>query len=108
MDAGDKQHSLAIFLYIQAFDKHIPQKNKMDISRNSMVKLTFLFAFFIIASDMCMKLEARGPIAHWNCDNDSQCQFTCPTCGCRCINTWCQCPTPPFTDNIHIQAPEIE
>ncbi|RDY06401.1 hypothetical protein CR513_09611, partial [Mucuna pruriens] len=78
----------------------------MAALRNSAVKLTFLLAFLIVASsDMCMKSEARGPTVHWHCSNDLQCQFTCPTCGCRCINTWCHCPKPPSTDNIRIQEP---
>ncbi|KAG5034935.1 hypothetical protein AAZX31_04G123000 [Glycine max] len=77
----------------------------MNALRNSFVKLAFLLAFFIIASDLCMKLEARGPIVRLHCTNDSQCQYSCPTCGCRCVNTWCQCPKQPFVEDIRFQAP---
>jgi len=66
--------------------------------------IKYLFVLFIVA-DLCMKSEARGPVQRWHCSNDSECQFFCPTCGCKCINTWCQCPKkPPSRNNVGFQA----
>ncbi|KAK7322583.1 hypothetical protein VNO77_25971 [Canavalia gladiata] len=76
----------------------------MSTLRSSAVKVA-LFIFFIIASDMRMKSEARGPIERWHCSNDSECQYNCPTCGCRCIQTWCRCPNPPLTNNLRVRPP---
>nr|KYP40158.1 hypothetical protein KK1_038527 [Cajanus cajan] len=52
-----------------------------------------------------MEMEARGPVVHWHCSNDSECQYNCPSCGCKCIDTWCRCTNPPLTNNVRIQAP---
>ncbi|KAE9589148.1 hypothetical protein Lalb_Chr21g0305971 [Lupinus albus] len=51
---------------------------------------------------MCKYSEARGPIFHFPCHSDLECQRTFgPNCK-SCINTYC-CPPPP-SDKIHIQA----
>ncbi|RDX79433.1 hypothetical protein CR513_40143, partial [Mucuna pruriens] len=80
--------------------------NKMDTKRKSSVTLAFLLAFFIIASDMCMEAEARGPIVHIHCSTNDECSYRpCIKCGCKCFNTYCYCPAPSFPDNIHTRAP---
>ncbi|KAE9589143.1 hypothetical protein Lalb_Chr21g0305921 [Lupinus albus] len=51
---------------------------------------------------MCKESDAFGPIVHFPCHSDSDCQKSYgPACK-RCINTFC-CPPPTF-DKIHIQA----
>ncbi|BAT92748.1 hypothetical protein VIGAN_07156900, partial [Vigna angularis var. angularis] len=73
--------------------------------KNPAIKFAVLLAFLVISSDLCMKSEARGPVERWHCSNDSQCQFSCKGCGCKCINTWCQCPTnPPSHAHVGFQA----
>nr|KYP34630.1 hypothetical protein KK1_044400 [Cajanus cajan] len=75
----------------------------MDTTRKSVVPLALLLTFFIIASDMCLKLEARGPIVHLHCSSDESCQLRpcAAACGCKCIDTFCQCTRPYFNDNTH-------
>ncbi|ESW20827.1 hypothetical protein PHAVU_005G017900 [Phaseolus vulgaris] len=77
----------------------------MEALKNPVIKFAVLLAFLVISSDVLMKSEARGPIEHWHCTNDSQCQFSCKGCGCKCVNTWCQCPSPTVADNVVVQAP---
>lgn len=54
---------------------------------------------FVIV-DMCMKLEARNVVT-LRCHSDDNCEYLCPDCGCKCIDTWCTCPRDPpaFTNN---------
>ncbi|KAG4974599.1 hypothetical protein GLYMA_11G159400v4 [Glycine max] len=80
--------------------------NKMDTTRKSSVALTFLLAFFIIASDMCMESEARGPIVHVHCSRDDDCKYRpCRAkCGCVCSNSYCTCVFS-FMDNVLTHAP---
>ncbi|CAJ1958795.1 unnamed protein product [Sphenostylis stenocarpa] len=75
----------------------------MEGWKKSAMKLAVLLAFMVISSEMWMKSEARGPVVRLHCTNDSQCQYNCPNCGCKCINTWCRCPIQPFTHNIPLQ-----
>ncbi|KAG4974596.1 hypothetical protein JHK87_031417 [Glycine soja] len=75
----------------------------MDSSRHSVVIVAFLLAFSIMASDICIKSEARGPIYKSHCDKDFECRVGCHNimCGCRavCIDHVCQCPHPISTNN---------
>ncbi|ESW20822.1 hypothetical protein PHAVU_005G017400 [Phaseolus vulgaris] len=79
----------------------------MDTRKPTVTLLTFLLAFFIIASDMCMKSEARGPIVHLHCSSDADCQYRpcADKCGCICIDSLCQCSKPSFLDNVHTHPP---
>ncbi|KAK7334593.1 hypothetical protein VNO80_26353 [Phaseolus coccineus] len=79
----------------------------MDTTKKSSVALlAFSLVFFIIASDMCMKCEARGPIVHIHCAKDEDCVYRpCAKCGCKCIKTYCECPRPNFSESIYTHAP---
>ncbi|KAF1884607.1 hypothetical protein Lal_00028488 [Lupinus albus] len=80
----------------------------MDFRMSSTLKLTILLVFFIIASDMCMKSDAReGGVVTLPCQNDQQCKSypRCNQCGCKCIvGTGCRCSTSSLNDNIHTQT----
>ncbi|CAJ2653387.1 unnamed protein product [Trifolium pratense] len=84
--------------------------NKMNTSRNSttLTLALFLFAFFIITSDMCMKSKAQGtPVVSFPCVSPKPCviskTFTCP-----CIKNQCKCGRPPIEDNNSIPSFSIE
>ncbi|CAL0333231.1 unnamed protein product [Lupinus luteus] len=79
---------------------------RMDFRRSSTLKLTILLVFFIIASDMCKKSDAKGPVITLPCQNDQQCRSfpRCNECGCKCIvGIGCQCSTS-LNNNIHTQS----
>ncbi|KAK7322590.1 hypothetical protein VNO77_25978 [Canavalia gladiata] len=75
----------------------------MECTRNSSVKLAFFLAFFIIASDMCVKSEAENShLTSGHCTKDSDCHRFCPTCrSCNCLKGICICENSNFADNIH-------
>ncbi|RDX80039.1 hypothetical protein CR513_39467, partial [Mucuna pruriens] len=80
----------------------------MESPKYSIGKLAFLLAFIVIASNMCMKSEARGPIMRIFCKTDEDCQLGCrgrTACGCaaKCINLICSCP--PASANSFINPP---
>ncbi|WJX58876.1 hypothetical protein P8452_44284 [Trifolium repens] len=83
----------------------------MNISRNSTtLKLAvFLFAFFIVTSDMCMKSEAesQSPVVTFPCVSPKPCKIS-STFSCPCIKNQCKCGRPPFEDNNSIPSFSIE
>ncbi|CAL5206543.1 unnamed protein product [Lathyrus oleraceus] len=60
----------------------------------------FLLAFFILTSDMCIKLEGRRVDGTQPCKYDADCQPGCPSGqkGC-CIRGRCWCYSPPVSAN---------
>ncbi|KAG5106458.1 hypothetical protein JHK82_043428 [Glycine max] len=44
----------------------------------------------LVGGNMCMKLEARNVVT-LRCHSDDNCEYLCPDCGCKCIDTWYVC-----------------
>ncbi|KAE9608253.1 hypothetical protein Lalb_Chr08g0233501 [Lupinus albus] len=68
--------------------------------RMSIVKVAFVLVF-IFTSDMCKDSEARGPIVHYPCHSDKECQIAVGP-GYKCVGT--NCVPPQQFEKIHIQA----
>ncbi|CAL0321194.1 unnamed protein product [Lupinus luteus] len=68
--------------------------------RMSIVKMAFILVF-IIASGLYKDSEARGPIVHYPCHSDIECQRLFGP-GYKCIRT--NCIPPQLFDKVHIQA----
>ncbi|WJX36812.1 hypothetical protein P8452_24650 [Trifolium repens] len=67
----------------------------MDTRKISALTMIFFLAFFIFASDMCMKIDGKKPCKY---DGECECKIGFP----RCDNGECWCFLPPPTDsNIH-------
>ncbi|KAE9608251.1 hypothetical protein Lalb_Chr08g0233481 [Lupinus albus] len=54
-----------------------------------------------VNTDMCKDSEARGPIVHYPCHSDSECQIAVGP-GFTCVDT--NCVPPAQFEKIHIQA----
>ncbi|AES99588.1 hypothetical protein MTR_5g082560 [Medicago truncatula] len=48
----------------------------MNTRNSTTLTLAFLFAFFIVASDLCMKSEAQHPIVSWPCVSPKPCKVS--------------------------------
>ncbi|KAK7373751.1 hypothetical protein VNO80_07171 [Phaseolus coccineus] len=73
---------------------------KMATPTKSAIRTVFILLFIIIASDVCKNSEARNVVS-LRCHIDDNCQFLCPYCGCKCVDTFCSCEgdPPSFTNN---------
>ncbi|QCE11745.1 hypothetical protein DEO72_LG10g2981 [Vigna unguiculata] len=78
----------------------------MATPQKSAVRFVFIMLFIMIASDVCMKSEARNVVS-LRCSNEENCELLCPDCNCKCIDTWCFCPGVPlpFTNNNFTPTP---
>ncbi|KFK43610.1 hypothetical protein AALP_AA1G148900 [Arabis alpina] len=68
-----------------------------------MLKLVFLSALLITATQFYMVAEARGPIVNRRCLTVDQCQLWCDGCTkCECRDNLCTCTARPSPATVFV------